>query len=163
MFDSLMNMMQKQSFFLFNLKQSTKLSTLNIIVKTAVPGDLAFEAMTANDVYNKEIEFYSKILPKINENMTKLNETTQLVAKPYGVCVTNNSILFEDLCSKGYRIMPVHHGLDFEEAKIVLKKAALLHAIHAMMQEEDPNIFEKFKYGKFGQRSFHYKTKLLVV
>lgn len=136
------------SNFLKTLQQDFKLSTLNIIVKTAVPGEFAFEALAANDIYNKEIEFYSKIAPKINQKLKKLNETDQLVAEPYGVCNANNAILFEDLCSKGYGIASVLRGFNFEEAKIVLKKAATLHAIHAVLQEEDPNIFENFKYGK---------------
>lgn len=124
------------------------MSTLNIIIKTAVPGEFAFEALAANDIYNKEIEFYSKIAPKINQALKKLNEPAQLVPEPYGVCNENNAILFEDLCSKGYGILSVHQGLNFEEAKVVLKKAATLHAIHAVLQEQDPNIFENFKYGK---------------
>lgn len=98
------------------------------------------------------MEFYDKIAPKINEKLKQLNETAQLVAEPYGVCRVNNAILFEDLKSKGYGIASIHRGLSFEETKIVLKKTALLHAINAVLQEEDPNIFENFKYGKIERR-----------
>lgn len=130
------------------LQQDFKLSTLNIIIKSVVPGEFAFEALTANDVYDKEIEFYNNIAPKIKQALKKLNETSQLVAEPYGVCNANNAILFEDLSVKGYSIASVQRGFNFEEAKVVLRKAAMLHAIHAVLQEEDPNIFANFKYGK---------------
>lgn len=104
--------------------------------------------MSANDIYNKEIEFYTKIAPKVNQTLERLNETDQLIPEPYGVCIENNAILFEDLSSKGYSIASVHRGFNFDEAKIVLKKAATLHSVHAVLQQEDPNIFENFKYGE---------------
>lgn len=104
--------------------------------------------MSANNIYTKEIEFYNKIAPKINQALEKLNETNQLIATPYGVCVGNNAILFEDLTSKGYGIASVHRGFNFDQAKTVLRKAATLHAIHAVLQEENSDIFENFKYGK---------------
>lgn len=75
---------------------------------------------------------------------------------------TDDAILFEDLTLKGYRIASVHRGFNLEEAKLVLKKAALLHAVHAVLQEEYPNIFENFKYGKINQR-FSFKNSLKMV
>lgn len=134
-------------------QQNFKLRSLNVIVKTAVAGEFAFEALAANDIYNKEIEFYSKIAPKINQALAKLNESGQLIAEPYGVCKANSAILFEDLTTKEYRIASVYRGFNFDEAKTVLKKAATLHAIHAVLPEEHPNIFEHFKYGKLEFRS----------
>lgn len=110
-------------------------------------GELGLKAMSANDVYDKEIEFYNNIAPKINQTVAKLNGNTQLIAMPYGVCNTNNAMLFEDLTSKSYGIASVLRGFNFVEAKIVLEKAATLHAIHAVLQETHPSIFENFKYG----------------
>lgn len=107
--------------------------------------------MNQTGFYRKEIEFYSKIAPKIKEKLKKLNEIVQFMAEPYGVCNANDAILFEDLSLKGYRIASVHRGFDLEEAKLILKKAALLHAVHAVLQEENPNIFENFKYGEIKQ------------
>lgn len=132
---------------------------MNIIVKTAVSGEFAYEALAANNIYNKEIEFYSKIAPKINLALDKLNEPNQLIAKPYGVCNANNAILFEDLTTHGYRIASVYRGFNFEEAQIVLKKAATLHAIHAVLQQEEPNIFDNFRYGMICLRT---KTGVFV-
>lgn len=110
-------------------------------------GEFGLKAMSANDVYDKEIEFYNNIAPKINQTVAKLNGNTQLIAMPYGVCNTNNAMLFEDLTSKSYGIASVLRGFNFVEAKIVLEKAATLHAIHAVLQETHPSIFENFKYG----------------
>lgn len=129
--------------------QDSNLSNLNIIVKTAVAGEFAFEALSANDIYNKEIEFYNKIGPKIDEKLAKLNIKSELLPKSYGVCRANDAILFEDLKTKDYCISSIVRGFNFDEAKTVLKKAATFHAINAVLQEEEPDIFENFKYGKF--------------
>lgn len=119
-----------------------------MIVKTVVSGDFAFEALSANNVYSKEVEFYSKIAPKIHLALEKLNEPSPLIAKPYSVCNATDAILFEDLTTHGYRIASVYRGFNFEEAKVILKKAATLHAIHAVLQQEEPTIFENFRYGR---------------
>lgn len=82
-----------------------------------------------------------------------------MIAKAYGVCNANSAILFEDLTSKEYRILSVYRGFNFEEAKIVLEKAATMHAIHAVLQEEQPNIFEHFKYGRIQFSLISHKFK----
>lgn len=125
------------------------MTSLNVIVKTAVMGEFALETLSANDIYNKEIEFYNNIAPKINKQLAKLNDNQQLIALPYGVCTENNAILFEDLSAKAYNISSVHRGFNFNEATIVLKKAATYHAINAVLPENQPEIFKNFKYGKF--------------
>lgn len=104
--------------------------------------------MSANDIYNKEIEFYNKIAPKINKALRKLNESSQLLAESYGVSKEHDTIVFEDLKTKNYCISSIFRGFNFEEAKAVLEKAAIFHAINAVLQEEQPDIFENFKYGK---------------
>lgn len=121
---------------------------MNIVIKSAVTGDVALKAMSENDVYNKEITFYKCIAPKINEMLAWLHDASQLIAMPYGVCRTNNAILFEDLSPKGYRISSIYRGFTFNEAVIVLKKLATFHACNAKIHEISPNIFENFKYGK---------------
>lgn len=123
-------------------------TNLDIIVKAAVAGELALKFMTASDVYNKEIEFYNKIAPKINNTLRKWNESSQLLAESYGVSKEHGTIVFEDLKTKNYCISSIFRGFNFDEAKAVLEKAATFHAINAVMQEEEPDIFENFKYGK---------------
>lgn len=133
---------------------------MNLVIKSAVTGDFALEAMLANDVYNKEITFYECFAPKINIMLTQLHETSQLIAMPYGVCRTNSAILFEDLSAKDYRIASIYRGFDFDEAAIVLKKLATFHACNAKIHEMSPNIFDNFKYGEFFISSLSTKKKI---
>lgn len=126
---------------------------MNIVIKSAVSGDIALKAMLENDIYNKEITFYKCIAPKITEMLARLHEASQLIAMPYGVCRTNNAILFEDLSVKNYRIGSIYRGFDFDEAVIVLKKAATFHACNAKLHELSPNIFDNFKNGLMTRHS----------
>ena len=120
---------------------------LNIIVKS-IPMDSAILTELLNyNVYKLEIEFYNQIAPKINAALEQLNETKQLIANSYGVCLTNDVLLLEDLATKSYCISSVHQGFNFDETKIVLKKLASFHAANAVLQQNQPKIFENFKYG----------------
>lgn len=121
---------------------------LNIIVKTALAGEFAFDTLSECDVYDKEIDFYKRIAPQMKILLGKLNESEQLLAGTHGVCETNKSILFEDLAVKGYRLSPVQCGFDMQGAKMILKKAATLHACCAILQQEQPDFFINFKHGK---------------
>lgn len=140
---------------------------LSMVIKSAVTGEVAFEAMSENNVYHKEIEFYNNIAPKILQALTHLNEPRRLIAKPYGVCNLNSAILFEDLTLSAYRISSVYRGFNFDEAKLVLEKAATFHAINAVLQEQHPNIFDQFPYGesenfKCFRKALSFNSKLIA-
>lgn len=131
-----------------NHQESTEPKTLSIIVKTALSGDFAFDALSACNVYNKEIEFYGRIAPQIIAKYRQLNEPNQLLPDTYGVCDVNKAILFEDLSVLGYRLSTVQRGFNMPETKFILRKAAAMHAINAVLQQERPDIFKNFKHGK---------------
>lgn len=126
-------------------------SSLSVIVKSALTGEAAVGPLKAFNVYKKEIEFYGKIAPKIKQLLAKLNESDQLLADSYGVYNTNDVMLFEDLKVKSYRTSSIHRGFNFNEAKFVLKKAAAFHATNAVLQQQHPNIFELFNFGAFAE------------
>lgn len=98
-------------------------------------------------VFDKEGEVYSRILPKIKIQLDRLNESAKLLPDLIGVCA-NKALLIEDLSVKGYTISSKFIGLNLPDAKEVLRKAAIFHATCAVLQENEPNIFENFKHGK---------------
>lgn len=119
----------------------------NMIVKAALSSGLAFETLSAHNVYNKEIEFYSVIVPHIQRLLKQLNEPNELIAETFGVCKFNKLMLFDDLTQKDYGMKSIQKGFNIAEAKEILKKSAIFHAICAVIQQEEPNIFANFKYG----------------
>lgn len=117
-------------------------------MKAALSSGIAFETLSAHNVFEKECEFYGEIMPKIKKFLHKLNEPNALVAETFGVCKVNNAMLFEDLTLKGYEMASIQQGFNLDEAKTILKKLATFHAICAVLQEQQPDIFANYKHGK---------------
>lgn len=120
---------------------------IEIIVKAAVSGE-ALGALSEFNIYKKEMEFYCKIVPQIKNALKRLCDYSQLTVETFGVCETNTAILLEDLSAKSYGLASIYQGLGVNDAKFVLKNAAKFHAINAVLQQDNENIFENFKYGK---------------
>lgn len=64
-----------------------------MIVKVALSDGIAFQVLSAHNVFNKEIEFYSKIVPKMTKLLKQLNETDAFVGESFGVCTINKAML----------------------------------------------------------------------
>lgn len=119
---------------------------MNVIVKEGVSDELSLKILLEYDIYNKEMEFYGEIVPKFNEKLKLLDEPS-LLAEAFGVCKQRNVLILEDLSVLGYKSRSGADGLNANETKAVLKRLATFHAIGAVLQEEQPNIFASFKYG----------------
>lgn len=108
------------------------------------------ESFANYDLYDKEIEFYSEIAPKINEKLKELGEL-QLLPECFGVCKTNKIMMMEDLGMKGYTLLPAQPGYNISQSKFVLRRMAAFHAIGAVLHEESSNLFasKNFKSGNY--------------
>lgn len=107
------------------------------------------------DAYRKEIRFYSEIAPKINEKLTELNER-EMVPLALATCESQNILILEDLSVKGYRTVPGTNGYNFAEAKAIVKRIAQFHAISAVLNEEQPNIYANFQQGSLKIEFSHF-------
>lgn len=137
----------------FTRHSETDVTNHSLIVKVPLSGETAVAATSENNLYKKEIEFYSEIAPKIGALLGQLGETKQLIANCYGLCPDKDALLLEDLTIKSYCMPSVFVGFNFGGAKIVLKKLAAFHAINAILQQQQPNIFANFKYGLMTRHS----------
>lgn len=118
-------------------------------MKAALKSGIAFETLSAHNVFEKETEFYAEIVPKINELLHELNESNPLVADTFGVCKIHQVMLFDDLKRKGYGVASIQQGFNLEEATIILNKLAMYHGICAVLQERQSDIFVNYKHGEF--------------
>lgn len=132
-------------------------SSLKLIVKVAIPDGPILDIYMKFNVYHKEMEFYDKIVPKFNEKLKQLGES-DLFAECFGVCRQRNVLIFEDLSAKGFKSRNPSHGLNADETKAVLKRLASFHAIGAVLQEEQSDIFTIFKNGKCFFPSFLFQS-----
>lgn len=125
-----------------------------MIIKTALtaPG-IAVDSLLAHNVYDKEMEFYRKIVPQINHLLSRLSDPHALVAETFGVCNANKAMLFEDLTMKGYRLASIKNGFSLADARIVLRKLAIFHGCCSVLQANQPNIFANYKHGQYENRN----------
>lgn len=130
---------------LFSHTQQT--TELSIVAKETLCDEYAFDTLSGLNALDKEIDFYNQIAPKINELLRNLNETDSMLPKIYGICKAQNIILFEDLLTTNYSTLPVRKGYDMNSTKVIFKKAAAFHAINAVLQQNEPNIFENYRDG----------------
>lgn len=121
---------------------------MDLIIKEGVTNELVLNAFHQYDVYDNEMEFYGKIVPKFNQKLKELSEL-ELIAEPFGVCAEKNILILEDLSAKGYQARSPAQGLNEHETKAVLRRVAAFHAICAVLQEKEYDIFGNFKKGTF--------------
>lgn len=123
---------------------------MNLIIKIPVSQE-AIDGFSNYDIYDREIEFYSEIAPKINKKLKEMGEA-QLLPECFGICRPKKIMILEDLMAKGYKLQPAlpgsRPGYNVLQAKAVLKRMAAFHAIGAVLQEEEPDIFVHFKSGQ---------------
>lgn len=104
------------------------------------------DAFSNYNLYDREIEFYGDIAPKIAAKLKDLGEM-ELLPETIGVCKSRKIISMEDLGAKGYETLPAQPGYNIAQTKAILKRMAKFHAIGAILQEENPNIYTNFKSG----------------
>ncbi|XP_055301832.1 uncharacterized protein LOC129568210 [Sitodiplosis mosellana] len=132
------------------------ISHISLIVKQAASDEWSLSAYEKFDFFNKEVEFYTDVAPKINQKLSDLGES-ELFAELIGVCKSKSIMILEDLAAKGYRVLPAKEGFNFEETKAILKRIAIFHAACAVLQEENPDIFANFKYGHLSREIDTFK------
>lgn len=126
--------------------QSIITNRCNFIVKSAVQGGFA-DTLASLDVYDKEMEMYESVLPQLNGLLRDAGYDGQMFANTIYVSRAQNAILFEDLAAKDYRIQANKNGFDAAAARVILSQLAKFHALSAVLQEKQPNVFSNFKHG----------------
>ncbi|TMW48478.1 hypothetical protein DOY81_006441 [Sarcophaga bullata] len=127
------------------------------IIKTSFEGDeLAIKAMEPYDIFNREIEIYEKILPKLKLLLKEAGDDEQIFAETMAVDKQKSVLIFEDLNDRDF-IMPDRlKGLDMDIAKIVLRKLAKMHACSAVLNERESKSLEKYDCGMFNRHTENY-------
>lgn len=93
-------------------------------------GKLATEFSTS-DAFDKELQMYSKVLPKINDILAKIVKV-EFAPRLYFNLTTPTDVLFlEDMSDLGYAPESPSFGLSFEQARFALEKLAFFHAASA--------------------------------
>ncbi|KAJ6636145.1 hypothetical protein Bhyg_14732, partial [Pseudolycoriella hygida] len=100
------------------------------------------------NVYEKELEMYEQILPKLRRLLDNAGHNGELFAATMYVSFSKKAIVFEDLAQKAYKIPSSKSGMDMIHTKVFLKKLAKFHATCAVLEEQQPGVFKNFQNGK---------------
>lgn len=108
------------------------------------------EGFIAEFMFKKEIGFYNEILPLINEELVKVDETKLRMPRCFH-CVAKESeevMYLEDLRRSGYKMLDRKKVLDQEHVNLILKELARLHAgsllVMARKEFEGEDILQQF-------------------
>lgn len=139
--------------------RSENVQHISIIAKIASNDPNVLDNVSGINIYDKELEIYEQILPKVNQLLDKYNECEKIFAKTFYVSHDHKAIVFEDLSVSGYAINKTRTGYNMEHTKMILIKLAKFHAANAVMEEENADMYRNFRKGmwlrfKFGNTKF---------
>lgn len=91
--------------------------------------------------FDKETEFYCKILPAMNDELRRLDLTPLNFPKcHYSDLESDNEVIFmEDLRDKGFQMYDRKKGLDSIHTTLIVKALARLHAASLLLQARTPD------------------------
>ncbi|GJQ86762.1 hypothetical protein Trydic_g5558 [Trypoxylus dichotomus] len=116
------------------------INSTSVIVKCTHEGGLLESLAREINLFDKELDMFSTILPKMNKLHQRLGSFSacclKYIEKPL------QTLLLEDLCPMGYTIHERRFGLDLEHTQAILRILAGFHATSYIMLEEDPNILK---------------------
>ncbi|KAM7360747.1 uncharacterized protein ACRADG_007451 [Cochliomyia hominivorax] len=127
------------------------------ILKTSYEDDeLANKAMEPYDIFNREIQIYQDVLPKLKSLLLEINDDEQIFADTIAVDKAKSTLIFEDLNARDFVMANRLEGLDMDTAKLVLRKLAKMHAASAVLNEREPHTLESYDCGMFNRHTENY-------
>lgn len=128
-----------------------------LIVKTSLDDDeLSKELMAPYDIYNREMNIYEEVLPKLNELLKEIGEFEPLFPTAIFVDRKRMAIIFEDLGMANYVMADRIKRLDKDHAHLILRKLAKMHASSAVLNERNSGSLEKYDRGFFNRYTNAY-------
>ncbi|XP_037931998.1 uncharacterized protein LOC119666791 [Teleopsis dalmanni] len=110
-----------------------KLKNLSLIIKSMLQTE-ATDFLIDLDVYIKEKVMYRDILPRLE---MLLPDGAKFGARLYfSLKEPIKTLVFEDLCDKGFEVASRESGLDVAHARLVLQKLAQFHATSMVLAKK---------------------------
>ncbi|KAH8346886.1 hypothetical protein KR059_001926, partial [Drosophila kikkawai] len=111
------------------------------ILKQAVPSDAPQARIFAEyDVYNRELEMYDVVLPKMSQILEEAGFTDKLMAKAIIVDHSRTIMILEDLAPLRYTNADRVKQLDLTHTKLVLDMLAKFHAAAIILNQREPDL-----------------------
>ncbi|KAH8232365.1 hypothetical protein KR032_004872 [Drosophila birchii] len=129
----------------------------NLIVKTEIDDDeLTQELMAPYDIYNREMNIYQEVLPKLKQLLIEIGDTDKIFPTAIFVDRDRMAIIFEDLSVAGYVMADRVRRLNEEHTHLILRKLAKFHAASAVLNEREKGCLEGYDRGFFNKYTNAY-------
>ncbi|XP_067633463.1 uncharacterized protein [Eurosta solidaginis] len=127
------------------------------IVKSSFEGDEAScKLMEPFDMFNREMNIYEQVLPKLNELLHEIGDNDQIFCETMAVDRQRSALIFEDLNVRDFMMPNRLEGLNMRLAKMVLRKLAKIHATSAVLNERENGCLESYDCGLFNHHTDNY-------
>ncbi|KAF5297566.1 hypothetical protein FQR65_LT09997 [Abscondita terminalis] len=126
------------------------------VLKCFSENDVSSEYAKLTNIFDTEIDIYSRVLPKIYslEYVKKFTAPTL-----YASLTPQPIIIMEDLTKQGYQMQCRHKGLDLNHSLLVIEKLAYLHASSIAISKKES--LSNFDRGLFWPSA--YTTKWFII
>ncbi|KAH8327017.1 hypothetical protein KR074_000656, partial [Drosophila pseudoananassae] len=126
----------------------------SFILKQGVSPDAPQASLFAEyDVYNRELEMYDVVLPKMSEILREAKFDEKLMADAIVVDRERTIMILEDLAPLHYKNADRVKQLDIVHTKLVLDMLAKFHAAAIVVDQREPQLLRKNYNGHFFSRS----------
>ncbi|XP_017082092.2 LOW QUALITY PROTEIN: uncharacterized protein LOC108115247 [Drosophila eugracilis] len=137
----------------FERGDGTKLKS-SYILKQGVPSDAPQAKLFKEyDVYNRELEMYDVVLPKMAKILQEANFNDKLMAEAIIVDRDRTIMILEDLAPLRYMNADRVKQLDMTHTKLVLDMLAKFHAAAIVLNQREPNLLSQNYDAHFFSRS----------
>nr|XP_016993660.2 uncharacterized protein LOC108055001 [Drosophila takahashii] len=123
------------------------------IVKEALAENIPQAAIFIEyDVYNREMDMYEFVLPKMKELLEEAGLKGKLTADTIVVDREHSTMILEDLAQYNYVNADRVKQLDLEHTKLTLKMLAKFHAASVILRQRHPELISKSLFTHFFSR-----------
>ncbi|XP_037950329.1 uncharacterized protein LOC119686246 [Teleopsis dalmanni] len=130
-------------------KPGTEAQSTSFIIKTRVDNEIMSEIEEEFNMYQREAQFYTAIMPQIYELLNTIDDHT--VFGPKSIYVDERIIVLENLRPDGYVHGDVKAGLDFPHCQLILEKLAKFHAATMILYKRNPELFSNHLPGNVSE------------
>lgn len=111
-------------------------------------GEIQVLIMVKNSIFPREIKVYSEFLIQAENLLRAAGDQTKFAPDClYTSLEPKNMLIFEDLKERGYKVLPREIMLSFDQAVPIITKLAKLHAVSAVIYENDPSAMDAYLEG----------------
>ncbi|KAK5649030.1 hypothetical protein RI129_003922 [Pyrocoelia pectoralis] len=99
------------------------------------------EFIYSSALFEREIYFYSKILPEFEKIQQSVADPFISYAKFYAA--NPNILLMKDMCTEGFKSLSLEEPLDYKHILLIIREYGKFHALSYILRDLKPDVFRE--------------------